>query len=444
MCRYSAVCDMAGPDGESVYKCSRTTVDGAEYCVLHDGSYLDKGGDASMPLAALMEEVDHSRRLVGFYLPAFSLTGREFSAPLYFEQCIFQGTVDFSHANLNAELTFNSCRFAAGAKFTRAKFKDPLFFKAVTSDPGARFDFTESVLPDIRLLGSVLARATFDFAEFSRATFVGNKFTDAVSLSHAKLTCCTFMNTEFEKKVKFTAAKFSGCVFQNLQFHAGATFKSSIFDSDEKSVMDTDMSEVSFLDSDISGVKFRDHVRWDAEHHHKIYDARMFYSNPTPDGFAGTLGVLRSLRDNYEYHLMYRDAGQFFAQEMELKRMYFLHKGTLLPHPICHRIFSLTGLYYWTCGYGESLKRVGLWMALLFGASLAYFAWQAEPLLESAPHAPLGALEKFGMGLKRTLAAFFPLGGGDLPDYVVRATSVPLLGTMFIVVRRRLERKLRH
>lgn len=209
--------------------------------------------------------------------------------------------------------------------------------------------------------------------------------------------------------------------------------------------MDIDMSNVSLLDVDLSGVKFSDHTKWDDDHCYNIYDLRMFYSSPTPDRFAGTLGVLRSLRDNCEYHLMYRTAGQFFVQEMEMRRNYSLRGKQLSKRPICHRIFSLTGLYFWVCGYGESLKRSGLWLALLFGGSLACFALAAETSSDAdVAYASLGMFEKIGLHLKRTLAAFFPLGGGDLPDYAVRVTSIPLLGTLFIVIRRRLERKMRH
>ena len=255
---------------------------------------------------------------------------------------------------------------------------------------------------------------------------------------------CDFIGLEFEKQARFTATKFSGCVFKNTKFQSTATFESSFFDPADRSVMNIDMSNVSLINADISGAKFHDHTKWDGDHSHRTCDVRSFYLDPRPDTFVATLAVLRSLRDNYEYNLMYRDAGQFFVQEMEMRRKYFLRGGKLIERPICHRIFSLTGLYFWICGYGESLKRAGTWLTLLFGVSLGCFALAAEASPVDSTYASLGIFEKVGLHLKRTLAAFFPLGGGDLPDYVVRATSIPLLGTLFIVIRRRLERKLRH
>ena len=441
-CEYSTVCDEAD-SGEGVYKCSRNVVNEGAYCELHDGSYLD-GGDAGVVSKALVEEVEGSHRLVGFHLPAISLAVNTPDRLLYFERCQFRGMADFSGLCKDATLTFINCDFEAGANFTGSTFRSAVRFKGITSGPGAQFDFRRSKFAEVHLIGSVIPQVDFSFAELSHAKFFSSKFTGIVSLNDAKLTDCNFMDLVFEKEAKFVASRFSRCVFKNLSFKT-ATFKSSIFDSKELSVMDTDMSSVSLLGVDFSGVKFTDRTKWDNDHHHGIYDVRVFYSNPTPDSFASTLGVLRSLRDNHEYHLMYRVAGQFFVQEMEIRRKYSLQGKKLSERPVCHRIFSLTGMYFWVCGYGESLKRAGMWLAILFGTSFAFFALAGEmPHKADAAYASLGMFEKVGAHLKRTLAAFFPLGGGDLPDYAVRVMAIPLLGAFFIVIRRRLERKLRH
>ena len=441
-CRYSSVSETTRPD-EQGYECRRKAVNGSEYCVLHDSSYHD-GGDADTIFVALMEEVDRSRPLVGFHLPTISFAGSKFTKPLYFEQCKFHGLADFSSTDMLAPLTFSGCDFAVAANFSRAKFHCKLLFRATQSDL-AEFDFRESFFTDLQLVGSVFGESKFDFAELLRGKFIDTKFMGEVSWHDSKLTNCNFLRNFFEKHVQFNSGKFSGCVLDNIQFNGGATFELSVFDVNKRSILNINMSDVSLLDADISGVKFSDHTQWSEDYCYSTHDVRMFYSDPGPDKFVSTLGVLRSLRDNYEYHLMYHDAGQFFVQEMELRRMYFLHEGNLLTQSRLHRIFSLTGLYCWVCGYGESFKRVGTWMALLFGVSFAYFTLLDVPPPEvDTTYSSLNILEKLGLHLKRTLAAFFPLGGGDLPDYVVRAVSIPLLGTAFIVIRRRLERKLRH
>ena len=442
-CEYSTVCDEVDSSGENMYKCSRDAVNEGTYCELHDDSYLDEG-DASAVSKALVEEMERSHRLVGFHLPAISLAANMPDLPLYFDRCHFHGMADFSGLCRDATLTFSSCTFEAGANFTRSTFRRVVRFKGIKSGLGTQFDFGQSKFAEMHLVGSVIPQADFLSAELSHAKLLNSRFTGNASLNDAKLTECNFMNLVFEKEAKFVASKFSRCIFKNLSFKT-ATFESSIFDSKELSVVDTDMSNVSLLRVDFSGVKFTDRTRWDNDHHRSIYDVRMFYSNPTPDSFAGTLGVLRSLRDNHEYHLMYRVAGQFFVQEMEMRRKYSLQGKKLSERPVCHRVFSLTGLYFWVCGYGESLKRAGMWLAVLFGASSIFFALECEMHHKvDAACASLGMFEKASAHLKRTLAAFFPLGGGDLPDYAVRAMAIPLLGTFFIVIRRRLERKLRH
>lgn len=443
VCGYSTVCDEADHKGRSEYRCSRGAAAGSEYCVLHDDSYLGRGS-ADTVRGALMEEIASAHRLVGFHLPAISDWAYAPSDPLYFEQCIFYGMVVFSKAGEERDLTFNNCRFAVGASFARGRFNQMVRFKAVKSDPKARFDFSQSKLADIQIIGSTISQSDFSFAEFSRARLFNTVFAGDVYLTDSILNDCTFIDVVFEKRARFVAAKFSRCVFKNLTFKS-ATFELSIFDSREMSTMDTDMSNVSLLDADLSGVKFSDRTRWDDDHRHRIYDARRFYADPTPGRFVGTLGVLRSLRNNHEYHLMYRDAGQFFVQEMDLKRKYSLRGDKLSAHRAPRRLFSLTGMYFWICGYGESFRRISFWIALLFGAALGGFALEAEMSQEAgSAYASLGGYEKAAVHLKRTLAAFFPLGGGELPDYVVRATSVPLLAALFIVIRRRLERKLRH
>lgn len=436
------MCDEADSDGENVYKCIRAAAAGRTYCELHDESYLD-GGNARTVTRALTEEAVASRRLVGFHLPAISAAD-VLGGQLYFEQCRFHGMVDFSGLHAEAPIAFVKCTFVGGASFAGGTFDHVVRFKSIESGPKARFNFSRSKFAEIYLLGSVLPRTDFLFAEFSRGRFIDVVFTGRFSLSNARLNDCGFIDVAFEEKAGFTASKFARCLFKNLSF-TSAAFTSSIFDPKEVSVMDTDMTNVSLLDADLSGVKFTDRTKWDDKYGHDIYDARMFYLDPGPDRLAATLSLLRALRDNYDYHLMYRDAGQFFVREMELRRRYSLRGDELVRHPVYRRIFSLTGLYFWICGYGESLKRAGTWLMLLFGASLGYFALAAEASPDAGRMcASLDVFEKASLHLQRTLAAFFPLGGGDLPDYVVRATSIPLLGTLFIVIRRRLERKLRH
>ena len=412
--------------------------------MLHDSSYLDRG-DAGAVFNEMMMEAAASRPLVGFHLPALFLAGKTLDRPLCFEQCRFHGVADFSSTDIKAPLTFSDCHFVLGANFTRARFGSALRFKSVTSDSTARFDFTESAIGNALVVDSVLACLDFTLAGLTRTKFIDSTFTGDVSLVDAKLTSCTLGHLIFQKQALFNGAKFSGCTFRNLTFQGTATFASSVFDPGERSFVDIDMSSVSLINADISGAKFREHTKWDGDHGHRTYDIRMFYSDPSLDRLVGALGVLRSLRDNHEYHLMYRAAGQFFVREMELRRRYSLRGEDLAPHSPPRRIFSLTGLYFWTCGYGESLRRACAWMSLLFGAALGCFAAMAEMHPDpNSSYASLGVLEKMGAHVERTLAAFFPLGGGDLPDYAVRAVSIPLLGTLFVVIRRRLERKLRH
>ena len=78
----------------------------------------------------------------------------------------------------------------------------------------------------------------------------------------------------------------------------------------------------------------------------------------------------------------------------------------------------------------------------MFGASVAYYAlfgFQGDgTLLDDDPPS------RIATSVERTLTAFLHTGKGGMDDYVVRVASLPVLGSMFIVLKRRLERRLRH
>lgn len=116
------------------------------------------------------------------------------------------------------------------------------------------------------------------------------------------------------------------------------------------------LSNVSFANTDITRVRFGDKVRWrkvernskdekssedtnrtkkkinkikslwyGEETDFKIYDERILEGQEEGYEPASSLESIiteyRNLRENYEYNLRYKEAGQFFIREMELGRI---------------------------------------------------------------------------------------------------------------------------
>ena len=118
------------------------------------------------------------------------------------------------------------------------------------------------------------------------------------------------------------------------------------------------------------------------------------------------------------------------------------------------RYLSITNCYNILSKYGESFKQVSIWSIILFFSALTYF-YICPDIIALNETKPLGDIDyksklsedfffRLGISLERTLGSFFQINEGGLADYVVRIASLPILGTMFIVLRRRFERRFRH
>lgn len=154
---------------------------------------------------------------------------------------------------------------------------------------------------------------------------------------------------------------------------------------------------------------------------------------------------------------MYEEAGQFFVKEMELRRNYFEdpkdnYKTKLKP--ACHRYFSLLSFYSHLCKYGESIKRPAIAAGIILFSALFYH-WNVPDITTLKDTMPLGDIDyieyietnpsfRLMVTFERTLSAFFQLESNKLVDYLVRIAAIPVLGTIFIVLRRRFERRFRH
>jgi hypothetical protein len=156
------------------------------------------------------------------------------------------------------------------------------------------------------------------------------------------------------------------------------------------------------------------------------------------------LAVYRGLRENYDYHLKYEESGKFFVNEMRLRRI--VGKGYGGEKRIKIRLSDIVEkvvmwIYEVLALYGESYARPILWAILLIASSSLIrplWLWMRDPSWRPE----LGfILEQ----VKTSTLVFFQLHWDARTLTIVeRLLSIPVLGTLVLALRRKLERRVRH
>ena len=223
----------------------------------------------------------------------------------------------------------------------------------------------------------------------------------------------------------------------NVKFEKHVDFKNVFFKNPRDVYFDVEkIDNISFLYTDISnirfGVEFKKALK---KSDYKIYEEWVIRNEVDKDiPLSAVLALYRNLRENFEYNMEYEEAGQFFVREMNLKRIY----RPIVPikkRNWFSRNFFATGLYYWTAKYGEDFKRPFLITAVAVSLSAIYFFIS-------------GAEETIWDSLVRSSGAFTP--SFDFPDnstpidYALKIIFFPIAATLFIAIRRKLERRFRH
>jgi uncharacterized protein YjbI with pentapeptide repeats len=156
--------------------------------------------------------------------------------------------------------------------------------------------------------------------------------------------------------------------------------------------------------------------------------------------------VYRFLRENFEYNLRYDEAGDLFIREMELKRNYKQINESpgykIIKKDIISRNISLTGLYYNFFKYGESLLRPLLFLIfpLFILGTIAHILLNYQTFIENSFAITFNAAQL-------TLLDILQLPNENqktLLDDFIKIISLPVLGSLFIPLRRKFERKFRH
>ncbi|MEM3927703.1 MAG: hypothetical protein QXT07_02025, partial [Archaeoglobaceae archaeon] len=146
------------------------------------------------------------------------------------------------------------------------------------------------------------------------------------------------------------------------------------------------------------------------------------------------LAVYRSLRDNSDYYLKYEDSGKFFVNEMRLKRRFIGSLSSGSTRKLSDVVEKFVMLFYEAISlYGESYTRPILFLiaCIILFSFLRFLGNEGDSTL----------LEE----LEKSAYTFFQLYWDGKPlTLIERILSAAILANLYISLRRKLERKIRH
>jgi uncharacterized protein YjbI with pentapeptide repeats len=217
------------------------------FCIFHDKKYLKDEANSEPRkkevTSRLMQKIkeftnnkirDNREYLVcnGYNLPDITIK-EYFTNQVFFLNCHFHGTANFSGSIFESNANFGGSTFYQNTSFYRVGFVNPTSFSSV------------QFLKDTNFAYSIFNSDTY---------FLGAIFSGQV----------TFENTQFLGDTFFDKARFIDKTdFSKTEFGGKTRFKYSIFEANERVLFDVKtLSKVSFTDADITRVTFGEEVIW--------------------------------------------------------------------------------------------------------------------------------------------------------------------------------------
>lgn len=461
ICKYNKRFLNRATNSKNDYTCKLPRVPNSQFCEYHDDEYfLNNEKELSKKF---LDDIHNKISIghtdyVGWNIPGFSI------------QDMTKNRILLMGAKIYGEINIRRCKFntldLTGAEFHGGiKMKD-MTIESVFSLEDSMFNVDAESYAEFR-------NCRFKYAEFSNANFNSFLFEDcflnysefSFSIFHklVKINSCKFIDqaifggTEYNDGIELSHTVFQDeAMFNEVDFKKPSKFYHITFREQQRVMFNTDLSNVSFTYTDISRIEFTGKTKWKEDGGFDIFDARELIHNPHDSDLSTVLATYRNLRENYEFRLMYEEAGKFFVKEMELQRNYSYDQNDNITKEKkwIKRNFSLANCYNILSEYGQHFGRISSWCALVFGISMgAFFVFPDTNTLNN--DMPLGDIDyaakisdelgyRLMLALERTFEAFFQVEQNGLPEYAVRIASIPLLGMMFVVLKRRFERRFRH
>lgn len=455
-CTYDQEYTDAATGRSHPYKCERRRHAGGEYCILHAGygASSSPAPDCDVRRAFMAElkeaESDSSRPMlfVGCRLPRIAIEGMDTDRPMHFNDAKFTDGVEFVNVKCKA-MDFADAEFAGPLRMQDVKAETLSLRKArfaessgksteyeavnsmdITWCEFARCNAMLAIMPSARLAECKMGSAKLQYAGIKRLEVSDCEFGGAADFSSCRFVEAFFMETSFGQ-----------VTFEKTKFEKYGRFSRVHFQKQEQTRFGRRLVNVMFKHTDVTRIKFSSNATWNGKGDpYCIMNEREFVKHMWDWSLSDTLAACRNMRESHEYWLMYSEAGKFYVREMDLKRKYRqnIYNGKVTRARL-HGCLSLIGGYNLLCRYGEGLRRALASLFVLLAASTTLFFLMPEASTAHGDH-----VSQIAAALERTLAAFFHMGRGELADYAVRIVSLPVLGSLFIVLKRRIERRFRH
>jgi hypothetical protein len=267
-------------------------------------------------------------------------------------------------------------------------------------------------------------------------TVMGKKFTKPVYFPYSTFQQqAIFLDTDFIGEVEFNNTTFSNEDRTNK--HIPIRFDYSTFRSRVRFIGDSneplDLSNVSFKGVNLDNVEFHN-VKWREDK--VLWFLPFIKRNIIVDelfmdelkNYQEVSRIYNQLRKNYEMHLHFTEASHFFIGEMEAIRRSLWSKG------IGGKLASIPYLLYkYIALYGENVfLPLVLWTPVII---IGFAVWR---ILVSNCYDPQCMIDR----VIDSIAAYFQVPRNTLQqDIIERILAVPILGSAFIALRRRFERR---
>jgi uncharacterized protein YjbI with pentapeptide repeats len=437
MCDYEAEYYDYEEGGLVLYKCPHEP--SKPRCMFHDGSsYKSRPDDVRNEFYKMVEDAiqnDQPLYCIGFNLPDITVMGKKFTKPVYFPYSTFQQQANFSFATFQQQADFSFAKFKQEAYFSYAIFQQQANFSYAIFQQQVYFS-NATFQQQVYFLGATFQQeADFSNATFQKADFSGAIFQQADFLSVTFQQEADFLYADFIGEVEFINTTFPNedrtnkyILIPPIRFYY-STFRSRVRFIG-KSDKPLDLSNVSFKGVNLDNVEFHN-VKWREDKVLWFIKRNIIADELFMDELKNYQEVSRiynQLRKNYEIHLHFTEASHFFIGEMEAIRRSLWSKG------IGGKLASILYLLYkYIALYGESVfLPLVLWTPTII---IGFAVWR---MLVSNCYDPQCMIDR----VIDSIAAYFQVPRNALQqDIIERILAVPILGSAFIALRRRFERR---
>lgn len=433
------------------YNCEHKEYDNSTFCKFHHPTYWkEHKEDHDLDVRNLMRmklDAHHSLFLVGFHIPSFNYP-KTIYADLNCDFAYFEDKVDFSYVDFTSPASFYYATFENVADFQFCNFSEkPIFYETTFKEDGvfvmSNFrngaNFYESIF---------LKWANFSNAHFGQSSFLpGMRCFDRVIFSNSsfigktEMSRCEFINAnfsyvDFQGELELSNVKFPEIDLKKVKepgFEIPIRFNYSTMRQRVRIIGKAEdpivLEGVSFLGVNLQNIEFNN-VKWLSPRltwRKIILDELMLNTNKNYDDVSD---IYAQLRKNYETRLRYTESSNFFIGELEsLKKG--LQKGSIRE--------KLSSILYsvqkYLSFYGESyFLPLVIWMPFLIGVFFVIRNQTGYCAVENECHM-IGRITD-------SLSAFFlfPRSEG-LIDISERVLSIPILGSIFVGLKRKFERR---